>query len=67
MHPGLAFVGKAGLGPFWTLVQVLLYFHVVQLLSSSSVSSLWHERVIPVRKFYTRCMMLIRIGWWVLI
>jgi hypothetical protein len=23
--PGLAFDGKVGLGPFWTLVQVLLY------------------------------------------
>jgi hypothetical protein len=25
--PGLAFAGKVGLGPFWTLVQVLSYVH----------------------------------------
>jgi hypothetical protein len=27
--PGLAFSRKVGLGPFWTLVQVLLYNDVV--------------------------------------
>jgi hypothetical protein len=27
--PGLAFAGKVGLGPFWTLVQVLSYVHVL--------------------------------------
>jgi hypothetical protein len=37
--PGLAFAGKVGLGPFWTLVQVLLYSDVVHVSVSSSVSS----------------------------
>jgi hypothetical protein len=27
--PGLAFIGKVGLGPFWTLIQVLSYEHVL--------------------------------------
>jgi hypothetical protein len=29
LKPGFAFIGKAGLGPFWTLVRVLLYSDVV--------------------------------------
>jgi hypothetical protein len=29
--PELAFPGKVGLGPFWTLVQVLSYVHIPQL------------------------------------
>jgi hypothetical protein len=37
--PGLAFTGKVGLGPFWTLVQVLSYVHVLQLADSIVVSS----------------------------
>jgi hypothetical protein len=32
--PGLAFAGKVGLRPFWTLVQVLSYVHVLQLTYS---------------------------------
>jgi hypothetical protein len=50
--PGLAFVSKVGLGPFWTLVQVLVYHHVVYVLVSSLVSSFRHERVAIVWKFY---------------
>jgi hypothetical protein len=41
-EPGLAFDGKVGLGPFWTLVQVLLYHDVVHVSVSSSVSSFRH-------------------------
>jgi hypothetical protein len=52
--PGLAFVGKVGLGPFWTLVQVVLYNDVVHVPVSSFVSSFWHERIATVRKIYTR-------------
>jgi hypothetical protein len=37
--PGLAFVGKVGLGPFWTWVQALSYEHVQQLFVSTVVSS----------------------------
>jgi hypothetical protein len=37
--PRLAFEGKVGLGPFWMLVQVLLYNDVVHVSVSSSVSS----------------------------
>jgi hypothetical protein len=37
--PWLAFTGKVGLGPFWTLVQVLSYVHVLRLLVSTFVSS----------------------------
>jgi hypothetical protein len=37
--PGLAFAGKVGLGPFWTLVWVLLYSDVVHVPANSSVSS----------------------------
>jgi hypothetical protein len=40
---GLAFDGKVGLGPFWTLVQVLLYNNVVHVSVSSSVSSFRHH------------------------
>jgi hypothetical protein len=35
----LAFTSKVGLGPFWTLVQVLSYVHVLRLLVSTFVSS----------------------------
>jgi hypothetical protein len=38
-YPGLAFAGKVGLGPFWTLSQVLSYVHVLQLFVSTFVSS----------------------------
>jgi hypothetical protein len=48
--PGLAFAGKVGLGPFWTLVQVLSYVHVMQLFVSSFVSSFRHECISTVGK-----------------
>jgi hypothetical protein len=55
--PGLVFAGKVGLGPSWTLVQVLSYVHVMQLLISSFVSSFRHERISTVGKIYTRMQM----------
>jgi hypothetical protein len=60
--PGLAFVSKVGLGPFWTLVQVLSYVHVLQLTVSSLVSSFRHEHIATVRKIYTRMHMQDLIG-----
>jgi hypothetical protein len=54
--PGLAFAGKAGLGPFRTLVQVVSYVHVLQLFVSTFVS-FWHERIFPVEKIYTKMQM----------
>jgi hypothetical protein len=51
--PGLAFDGKVGLGPFWTLVQVLLYNGVVHV----SVSSSRHPRTATAREIYTRMQM----------
>jgi hypothetical protein len=48
--PGLAFAGKVGLGPFWTLVQVLSYVHVMQLFVSSFVSSFRHKCISTVGK-----------------
>jgi hypothetical protein len=55
--PGLAFDGKVGLGPFWTLVQVLLYNDVVHVSISSSVSSVRHTRTATAREIYTRMQM----------
>jgi hypothetical protein len=55
--PGLAFDGKVGLGPFWTLVQVLLYNDVVHISVSSSVSSVRHTRTAIAREIYTRMQM----------
>jgi hypothetical protein len=55
--PGLAFDGKVGLGPFWTLVQVLFYNDVVHVSVSSSVSSFRHTRTATVREIYTRMQM----------
>jgi hypothetical protein len=55
--PGLAFVGKVGLGPFWTLVQDLLYSDVVYVSVSSSVSSFRHTRTTTVGKIYMRMQM----------
>jgi hypothetical protein len=52
--PGLAFSCKVGLGPFWTLVQVLLYSDMVYVSVRSSVSSFWHTRTTTVRKIYMR-------------
>jgi hypothetical protein len=54
---GLAFDGKVGLGPFWTLVQALLYSDVVHVSVSSSVSSFRHTRTATVREIYTRMQM----------
>jgi hypothetical protein len=54
---GLAFAGKVGLGPFWTLVQVLSYVHVLQLFVSTSVSSFRHKSISTVGKIYTRMQM----------
>jgi hypothetical protein len=50
----LAFISKASLGLFWTLVHVLIYCHVVHVSVSSFLSTFWHERVVTVEKFYTR-------------
>jgi hypothetical protein len=55
--PGLAFVGKVGLGPFWTLVQVLSYVHILQLPVSTFVSSFRHERISTIGEIYTRMQM----------
>jgi hypothetical protein len=52
---GLALAGKVGLGPFWTLVQVLSYEHVLQLTDNTFISSFRHERISIVGKIYTRC------------
>jgi hypothetical protein len=52
--PGLAFVDTIDLGPFWTLVQVLSYVHVLQLTVNTFVSSFRHERIATVGKIYTR-------------
>jgi hypothetical protein len=42
--PGLAFAGKVSLGPFLTLVQVLLYRDVVYVSVSSSVAQAYDYR-----------------------
>jgi hypothetical protein len=55
--PGLAFAGKVGLGPLWTLAQVLSYAHVLQLFVSTFVSSFWHEHISTVGKIYARMQM----------
>jgi hypothetical protein len=54
---GLAFAGKVGLGPFWTVVQVLSYVQVLQLPVSTFVFSFRHERIATVGKIYTRMQM----------
>jgi hypothetical protein len=55
--PGLAFTGKAGLGPFWTWVPVLSYVHVLQLFVGTFVSSFRHERTSTGGKFYMKMQM----------
>jgi hypothetical protein len=55
--PGLAFAGKVGFGPFWTLIQAMGYVHVLQLFVSTFVSSFWHECASTVRKIYTKMRM----------
>jgi hypothetical protein len=54
MISGLAFAGKVGLGPSWTLVQALSYVHVWQLFVSTFVSSFRHELTSTVGKIYTK-------------
>jgi hypothetical protein len=54
---GVAFISKVGLGPFWTLVQVLSYGHLLQLFVSTSVSSFWHKLISNVGKIYTKMQM----------
>jgi hypothetical protein len=54
--PGLPFVDKVGLRPFWTLVQVLSYVHVLQLTVSTFVS-FRHKHIATVGKIYTRIQM----------
>jgi hypothetical protein len=49
---GLAFVGKAGLWPFLTLVQVLLYGDVVHVSSCSLVLVSRYKRVTTIGDFY---------------
>jgi hypothetical protein len=56
-NPGLAFTGKVGRVPFWTLVQVLSYVHVLQLFISTSVPSFRHEHISTLRKIYTKMQM----------
>jgi hypothetical protein len=55
--PGLAFAVKVGLGPFWTLVQVLSYVHMLQFFGITFVSSFRHERIPTVGKIYTKMQM----------
>jgi hypothetical protein len=57
IDPRLAFTGKVGLGPFWTLAQVLSYVHILQLFVSTFVSSFRYKRISTVRKIYTRMQM----------
>jgi hypothetical protein len=56
-EPGLAFAGKVGLGPFWTLVQVLSYVDVLLLTVNTFISSFRHEHISTVREIYTRMQM----------
>jgi hypothetical protein len=56
-EPGLAFAGKVGLGPFWTLVQVLSYVDVLLLTDNTHISTFRHEHISPVGEIYTRMQM----------
>jgi hypothetical protein len=55
--PGLAFAGKDGLGPFWTWVQVLSYFHARQLFVGTFVTSFRHKCTSTGEKIYTKMQM----------
>jgi hypothetical protein len=55
--PGLSFTGKVGLGPFWTLIQVLSYEHVLQLFVGTFISSFRQERLSTVGKIYMKMQM----------
>jgi hypothetical protein len=50
--PGLAFVSTSRRTNFRTLVQVLLYGHVVHISSYSLVLISRHERIATVEDFY---------------
>jgi hypothetical protein len=54
---GLAFASKVGLGPCYTLVQVLSYVHILQLFVSTFLSSFRYERISTVWKIYTKMQM----------
>jgi hypothetical protein len=54
---GLAFAGKVGLGPFWNLVQVSSYVHVLRLFVGTFISSFRNERKSTVGKIYTKMQM----------
>jgi hypothetical protein len=51
--PGLTFVSTSRHTNFWTLVQVLLYGHVVYVSSCSLVLVSRHKRIATVGDFYT--------------
>jgi hypothetical protein len=53
IKPGLAFVSTSRQTTFRTLVQVLLYGHVVHVSSCSLVLVSRHKRVATVGDFYT--------------
>jgi hypothetical protein len=55
--PGHAFIGKIGLGPFWTLVQALSFVHVRQLFACTFVSFFPHERTSTIGMIYTQTQM----------
>jgi hypothetical protein len=52
IRPRLAFVSTSSNTTFQTLVQILLYGHVVHVSSSSLVLVSRHERVATVGNFY---------------
>jgi hypothetical protein len=53
IKPGLAFFSTSRPTHFRTLVQVLLYGHVVHVSSCSLVLVTQHERIATVGDFYT--------------
>jgi hypothetical protein len=53
IKPGLAFISTSKQTTFRTLVQVLLYGHVVHVSSCSLVLISRHERIATVGNFYT--------------
>jgi hypothetical protein len=50
MIQGLPSLARLALRPFWTLVQVFLYIHVLQLINNTFVFSFRHERISTVGK-----------------
>jgi hypothetical protein len=57
MIRGLPSLARLALGPFWTLIQVLRYVHVLELFIRTFASSFWHEHISTVGKIYTRMQM----------